>query len=409
MPTVPLSDTSIRNAKPAAKPQKLFDGRGLFLLVSPNGGKWWRFKYRFNNKEKLLSLGTYPDVSLKEARQRRDEARGELAAGNDPSAVKARQKIESLIDAASTFEAVAGEWLSKRPKNLADTTLSKYRMILNNDLLPWLGKRPLKEITTPEVLRVIRRVESRGANELAHRAMWLARKVFQYAISEGRLSLNPAANLTDALEPVVVKHHAAITEPQKVAELLRAIDGYTGTFSVKCAMQLAPLLFVRPGELRQAEWAEIDLDKAEWNIPAERMKMRIPHLVPLSTQAISILRELHPLTGQGRFVFPSMRTGARAMSDNTVNAALRRLGYSNNEMTGHGFRAMARTILDEVMGMRPDFIEHQMAHAVKDPNGRAYNRTSHLPERRQMMQQWSDYLDKLKTGADIVPINSKVA
>lgn len=409
MPTVPLTDTTVRNAKPAAKPSKLYDGKGLFLLVTPNGGKWWRLKYRFNNKEKLLSLGTYPDVSLELARQRRDNARGELASGNDPSAVKASQKIEALNDAASTFEAVAGEWLSKRPKNLASSTLSKYRMILKNDLLPWLGKRPLKEITTPEVLRVIRRVESRGANELAHRAMWLARKVFQYAISEGRLSSNPAVNLTDALEPVVVKHHAAITEPKQVAELLRAIDGYTGTFTVKCAMQIAPLLFVRPGELRQAEWAEIDLDKAEWNIPAERMKMRLPHLVPLSTQAVSILRELHPLTGHGRFVFPSMRTGERAMSDNTVNAALRRLGYSADEMTGHGFRAMARTILDEVMGMRPDFIEHQMAHAVKDPNGRAYNRTSHLPERRKMMQQWSDYMDKLKTGADIVPINSKVA
>lgn len=409
MPTDTLTDITIRNAKPAAKPTKLFDGRGLFLLVSPNGGKWWRLKYRFNNKEKLLSLGTYPDVSLKEARQRREDARRELASGNDPSAVKTRQKIESLNDAASTFATVADEWLSKRPKDLAVSTVTKYRSILKNDLLPWLGKRPLKEITTPEVLRVIRRIESRGANELAHRAMWLARKVFQYAISEGRLTLNPASNLTDALEPVVVKHHAAITDPQQVAELLWAIDGYTGTFAVKCAIQLAPLLFVRPGELRQAEWVEIDLDKAEWNIPAERMKMRLPHLVPLSTQAVSILRELHPLTGHGRFVFPSMRTSARAMSDNTVNAALRRLGYSTDEMTGHGFRAMARTILDEVMGMRPDFIEHQMAHAVKDPNGRAYNRTSHLDERKKMMQLWSDYLDKLKMGADIVPINSKVA
>jgi integrase len=404
-----LSDPAIRNAKPQAKPVKLFDSGGLFLLVTPNGGKWWRLKYRFGGKEKLLSLGTYPQISLKEARNKRDEDKKKLANGVDPSAARIKNKIETRLSAASTFGAVADELLAKKAKKLAEITQNKLKAILDNDLRPWLGNRPINDISAPELLDSIRRIESRGANELAHRALRLSAQVFQYAIVTGRVERNPAADLRGALEPVVSKHHAAITDPKQVGELLRAIDGYTGTLSVKCAITLAPLLFVRPGELRQAEWSEIDLDKAEWNIPAERMKMREAHLVPLSTQAIRILKELQPLTGHGRYVFPSLRTGERPMSENTVNAALRRLGFQKNEMTGHGFRAMARTILDEVLGFRPDFIEHQLAHAVKDPLGRAYNRTTHLSERRKMMQGWADYLDKLKTGAEVIPLHSQAA
>lgn len=404
-----LTDTTIRNSKPTDKQQKLFDGGGLFLLVTPNGGKWWRLKYRYGGKEKLLSLGTYPDVSLKDARERREDARKQIANGLDPSAIKQQTKIDTRINAANTFEAVATEWMSKQIKKNSEATQKRHNLILNNCLLPWLGKRPLKEIKAPELLTAIQRIESRGANELAHRALRLANKVFLYGIVTGRAGYNVAADLRGALEPVVVTHRAAITDPKEVGGLLRAIDGYKGTFSVKCALQLSPIFFTRPGELRNAEWAEFDLENAEWNIPAEKMKMGIAHLVPLPTQAIKILNELKPLTGNGKYLFPSIRTNDRPMSNNSVNAALRRIGYGHNEMTGHGFRAMARTILDEVLGFRPDFIEHQLAHAVRDPNGRAYNRTAHLVERKKMMQSWADYLDKLKTGADIVPIRAEVA
>lgn len=404
-----LTDTAIRNAKPADNPQKLFDGGGLFLLVTPNGGKWWRLKYRYAGKEKLLSIGTYPEVSLKDARERREEARKHIANGDDPSALKQQTKINMRINATNTFKAVADEWMSKQVKKNSEATHKRHNMILTNDLLPWLGKRPLKEIRAPELLTAIQRIESRGANELAHRALRLANKVFLYGIVTGKAVYNIVADLRGALEPVVVTHRAAITDPKEVGGLLRAIESYKGTFTVKCALQLSPMFFARPGELRNAEWAEFDLVKAEWNIPAEKMKMKMAHLVPLSKQAITILSELKPLTGDGKYLFPSERTRDRSMSNNSVNAALRRLGFGHDEMTAHGFRALARTILDEVLGFRPDFIEHQLAHAVRDPNGRAYNRTAHLVERRKMMQAWSDYLDKLKAGADIVPIFAEVA
>lgn len=404
-----LTDAAIRNTKPTDNPQKLFDGGGLFLLVTPNGGKWWRIKYRYAGKEKLLSIGTYPEVSLKDARERREEARKHIANGDDPSALKQQTKINMRINATNTFKAVADEWMSKQVKKNSEATHKRHNMILTNDLLPWLGKRPLKEIRAPELLTAIQRIESRGANELAHRALRLANKVFLYGIVTGKAIYNVAADLRGALEPVVVTHRAAITDPKEVGGLLRAIESYKGTFTVKCALQLSPMFFARPGELRNAEWAEFDLVKAEWNIPAEKMKMKMAHLVPLSKQAITILSELKPLTGDGKYLFPSERTRDRSMSNNSVNAALRRLGFGHDEMTAHGFRALARTILDEVLGFRPDFIEHQLAHAVRDPNGRAYNRTAHLVERRKMMQAWSDYLDKLKVGADIVPIFAEVA
>lgn len=267
---------------------------------------------------------------------------------------------------------------------------------LERDIFPWLGAKPIASITPPELLNTLRRIEARGALDTAYRAQQNCSQIFRYAVATGRTSRDPVPDLRGALPPVKATHHAAITDPSAISGLLRAVDDYQGTFVVKCALQLAPLVFVRPGELRMAEWREIDLDKAEWNIPAERMKMRQPLLVPLSKQAVAILRELQPLTGKGCYVFPSLRGHKKPMSNNAVLAALRRMGYSKDEMTGHGFRAMARTILDEVLGVRPNYIEHQLAHAVRDPNGRAYNRTAHLGERRKMMQQWADYLGELK-------------
>lgn len=389
-----LTDTTIRNAKPGQKPVKLFDERGLFLIVTPTGGKWWRLKYRFEGKEKLLSLGTYPDVSLKDARDRRDTARKHLADGIDPSANRKAQKSLREGQAANSFEAVSREWYEKNSRNWVDSHGSRIIRRLERDIFPNLGKRPIAEIAPPELLQVIRRIEDRGALETAHRALGNCGQVFRYAVATGRAARDPSADLRGALPPVKGEHFAAVTEPQQAGEILRAIDAYQGTATVSCALRLAPLVFVRPGELRAAEWAHIDLDAAEWRYTVT--KTGTPHIVPLSTQAIAILREIHPLTGAGRFVFPSARAGSRPMSDNAILAAMRRMGIGKEEMSGHGFRAMARTILDEVMGVRPDLIEHQLAHAVKDPNGRAYNRTAHLAERRKMMQQWADYLDKLR-------------
>lgn len=404
---MPLTDTAVRNAKAGNKAIKLFDGGGLFLLVDPSGGKWWRLKYRFGRKAKLLSLGTYPAVKLKDARGERDEMRRLLAAGIDPG--QARKAEKAARGDANSFEAVAREWIGKYAPTWAESHASKIIRRLERDVFPWIGARPVGEINAPELLAVVRRIEQRGALETAHRALRNSGQVFRYAIATGRAERDPAADLRGALAPVNTKHLAAITDPLAVGALLRGIEGYQGSLVTRCALRLAPLLFVRPGELRKAEWAEFDLEAAEWNIPAARMKVKKrqqAHLVPLSSQAVAILRELHPLTGAGRYVFPGERTASRPMSENTVNAGLRRLGYSGAEVCGHGFRAMARTILDEVLGVRPDFIEHQLAHAVRDPNGRAYNRTAFLPERRQMMQAWSDYLDGLKNGANVIPLRA---
>ena len=400
-----LTDPAVRSAKPGAKPRKLYDERGLFLLVTPKGGKWWRVKYRFGGKEKLLSAGTYPDVSLKDARQRCDEVRSLLASGIDPGAVRKAEKLSQA--GADSFETIAREWFASRAPKWADSHSSKIIRRLERDVFPWLGKRPIKEITPPELLTVLRRIESRGTLETAHRALQNCGQIFRYAVATGRAERDQAADLRGALPPVPDKHFAAIVDPKDIGPLLRAIDGYSGQFITRCALRLAPLVFVRPGELRQAEWSEIDLDAAQWSIPAERMKMREPLIVPLATQALAILRELHPVTGHGRYVFPSVRSAARPMSENTVNAALRRLGYGKDEMSGHGFRAMARTVLDERLGFRADIVEHQLAHAVKDANRRAYNRTTFLPERHDMMQTWADFLDGLRTGAEVVPIRAK--
>lgn len=404
---MPLSDTAIRKAKPQAKPVKLFDGGGLYLEVTPSGGKWWRWKYRrpITGKENRLSFGTYPDVGLADARDRRDNARKLLAAGVDPGEQRKAERAAGSERAANSFEVIAREWLGKR--DWVEDYKSKIAGWMENDVFPWIGGRPVAELTAPEFLSVARRVEERGAIESAHRILRNCGQVMRYAIATGRAERNPVADLRGALPQAPTRHHAAITDPKAIGPMLRALHGYAGTFAVRCALKLAPLLFVRPGELRQAQWQEIDLDAGEWNIPLERMKSRLPHLVPLSAQAVAILRELHALTGRGAYVFPSARSMRRPMSNNAINAALRRMGFDGDTMTGHGFRAMARTVLDETLGFRADYIEHQLAHAVRDPNGRAYNRTAHLPERRKMMQAWADYLDVLRTGANVVPIKRK--
>jgi integrase len=403
-----LSDTKIRNTKPREKDYKISDTEGLYLLVASSGGKRWRFKYRFQGKEKLLALGTYPEVSLADARKNRDTAREQIAAGIDPSEVRKALKASKGEAAENSFEVVAREWYEKFSTQWGSRHAETVKDRLEKDVYPWIGTRPIEEITAPELLKVLRRMESRGSLISAHRVRANCSQIFRYAVASGRAERDPAADLKGALTPPAKTiHHAAPTDPKEVAPLLRAMDGFKGSFVVKCALLLAPLLFVRPGELRHAEWAEFDLDAAEWNIPAERMKMKVAHLVPLSRQAVDILRELQPLTGTSNYVFPCYRSCARPMSESAINAALRRMGFEKSEITGHGFRAMARTILDEVLQVRPDFIEHQLAHAVKDPNGRAYNRTSHLAERRKMMQLWADYLEGLKTGAKVIPLHAK--
>lgn len=392
-----LTDTAIRRAGAQKKPYKMFDSGGLYLLITPNGGKWWRFKYRFNNKEKLLSLGTYPDISLKAARDRRDQERKKLADKIDPAINRKAVKAAWADNQANSFEVVAREWMGKQSAVWSLTNTNKIKRHLEVNVFPWLGERPIADILAPELLASLRRMETRGAIGTAHRVLQTCGQIFRYAIATGRAMRDPASDLRGALQPLPKeKHRAAVTDPNAIGPLLRALDSYHGSTIVRCALRLAPLVFVRPGELRKAEWKEINFDKAEWNIPGERMKMKEPHLVPLARQSLEILKELQPMTGRSAYLFPSPRSNQRPMSDNAVLSALRRMGIGKDEMTGHGFRAMARTVLDEVLHVRPDYIEHQLAHAVRDPNGRAYNRTAHLPERRKMMQDWADYLDGLR-------------
>jgi len=400
---MPLSEVKVRNAKPQGSAFKLFDGGGLFLFVTPSGGKLWHFKYRFDNKEKKLAFGTYPEISLTDARQRRDEARRQVAHGIDPGAVRKAQK-QAETSETETFEVIAREWHTKFTPTWTPGYAITIMGRLERDCFPWIGTRPITQIKASELLTVLRRIESRGALESAHRIKTIAGQVFRYAVATGRAERDPSGDLKGALPQPEEKHFAAITDPKEVAPLLRALDGYSGHFVVKCALRLAPLFFVRPGELRHAEWAEIDLDEAVWTIPAHKMKTKQSHIVPLSNQAIAILAELKELTGSSKYVFPSGRSFSRPMSNNAILAALRRMGFEKTEMTGHGFRAMARTILDEVLQQRPELIEHQLAHSVRDPLGRAYNRTAHLPERRKMMQLWADYLDGLKQGAKVIPM-----
>lgn len=410
---MPLTDTAIRKAKPADKPIKHTDGGGLYLLLRPDGARWWRMDYRrpITGKRNTLSLGVYPDVGLADARAKRDEARKLLAAGTDPGEHRKAEKAAGMERAANSFEVVAREWFRVRCSDLAASYREKIIARLENDVFPWLGGMPVADVTAPDLLKTMRRIEERGTLETAHRVLQCCGRVFRYAIATGRATSDPTTALRGALAPAEGKHHAAITEPAAFGGLLRAISGYNGDFVTSCALKLAPLWFVRPGELRQAEWSEFDLEAGTWCIPASKMKMKEDHIVPLSEQALAVVRDLQPLTGGSRYLFPSARSNKRPMSNNTINAALRRMGYSNDTMTAHGFRAAARTMLDEQLGFRPDYIEHQLAHAVRDPNGRAYNRTAHLPERQKMMQAWADYLDTLKANTDgkVVPFKQRAA
>lgn len=394
-----LTDTAIRKTKPTDAVQKLRDGGGLYLLLRPDGAKWWRWDYRrpVTGKRNTLSLGTYPEVSLASARERHSAARKLLAEGLDPGEQRKAIKVTTLEQSTNTFEALAREHLTMRAKKLSVGSVKREQRMIDKDLAPFIGRRPVSSIAARDLLEALRKIEGRGAVETAHRARMLAGQVFRYAIATGRAERNPAEDLKGALQPPLGRHFASLTDPKRVAELLRDLYGYRGSPVVMGALRLAPLVFVRPGELRSARWEDIDLDACEWRFVATKTKQA--HIVPLASQAVSLLRELRPLTGRGVHVFPSVRGKGRPMSENTVNAALRRLGYDSDTMTGHGFRAMARTVLDEVLGFRPDYIEHQLAHAVRDPNGRAYNRTAHLVERRKMMQAWADYLDSLRAAA----------
>jgi integrase len=390
-----LTEARIRSARPKGRPYKLRDGGGLYLLITPADARLWRLRYKVRGRESMLGLGSYPATSLKAARARRTELRAALEAGRDPAVERRAERASS----SNTFEAIAREWLAKQP--FAPKTLKKAVWTFEDLLFPYIGSRPVSALTAPELLGVLRRLEQRGKHETAHRAKQRVGQIVRYAIATGRAERDPTGDLRGALAPIKVTNRAAITEPREVAQLLRAIHGYRGHPVVEAALQLAPLVFVRPGELRAAEWSEIDLEAREWRIAAHRTKMRQPHLVPLSRQAVAILREVGPLTERGRYVFPSPRSVQRPLSDNAITAALRRMGYTGEQMSWHGFRAMASTLLNE-LGFPPDVIELQLAHQERNEVRAAYNRAQRVEERRKMMQTWADYLDGLRTGANVV-------
>lgn len=391
---MPLTDTTIRNAKPRNKAYKLFDGAGMYLEVSTKGQRGWRLKYRIHGIEKRISLGTYPQVRLSEARESREGARRLVAKGIDPSQERKRLKILAAIALANSFEAIAREWHHRESVAWVPAHAERKLNRLKRDIFPQIGARPIASITAPELLQMIRRIEARGVRETAKRALVDCSQIFRYAIATGRAERDCSADLRGALSPSKTEHFAATTDPKKVGAMLRAFDGYEGSTIVRCALRLMPLVFVRPGELRKALWRDFNLDDAEWRFTVS--KTNTPHIVPLSSQAVELLREVQKVTANGPFVFPSARNWKDPMSDNAILAAMREMGIDKQTMTGHGFRAVARTLLDEELHFRPDIIEHQLAHAVRDPNGRAYNRTAFLPERRQMMQRWADYLGELK-------------
>ena len=406
-----LNDTFIKNSTKhsgKATGDKYADGAGMYLLVKASG-KYWRMDYRFADKRKTLAMGVYPEVSLAAARKRRDKARELLAQGIDPSTAKREDKQAKTAEAHNTFEAVALAWLKVTAAQRSEATTTRAKAWLQGDVLPALGAMPMASIGPRDVLAMLRKIEARGAIDTARRVSQTVGQICRYAVAAGLAERDVTADLRGALTVPKKKHHAAITEPLALGALLRAMHDYDGSPCTVVALKLSPMLLVRPGELRHMEWTELDFDTAEWRIPGEKMKMRADHIVPLSTQTIDLLRSLQPLTGAGQYVFSSLRTGARPMSENTVNAALRGMGYTKEVQTAHGFRATARTIMDEVLEERVDLIEHQLAHTVKDANGRAYNRTAHLPARHQMMQRWADYLDKLRTGAEVIPLVTKVA
>jgi len=390
-----LTASKVKSAKPSAKAYKLADGAGMYLLVHPSGAKYWRLKYRIAGKEKLLALGVYPEVSLAEARIRRENARSLIRDGRDPSVAKQLQKNFLQNQNSETFEAVAREWYETKIADKSESYRVRTLRILEKDLFPRLGTLPISGITSQQLLETLRVVELRTV-DIAHRAKQSVGQVFRYAVATGRAERDIATDLTGALKSRMVKHSATILDPSEIGQLLRSIDSYSGSMVVKAALQLSPLLFVRPGELRTMEWQGIYWDKRRWEIPSSKMKMREAHIVPLAKQSVEVLAHMEPLTGRGCYVFPSARKGGRPLSDNGVRTALRSMGYNNEQISPHGFRAMARTLLDEELGFPVDHIEQQLAHAVKDPLGRAYNRTKHLDERAKMMQRWADYLEELK-------------
>jgi integrase len=392
---MPLNDLAIRNAKHLAKPYKLSDEKGLFLLIHPNGSKYWRFKYYFAKKEKLLALGVYPEIKLSEARDNRDKARKLLDAHIDPGEAKKTSKNMLLLSAENSFEVIAREWHLKFLPTWTEDHAKRITTRLENDIFPWLGTRNINDMTAPELLSALRRVEKRGTPDTAHRIMQNCGQIFRYAIATGRAQRDIAADLRGALQPVVKRHLPTITDPKEIGNLLRAIEDYHGAFVTRCALRLAPLVFVRPGELRHAEWSEFNFETQEWRIPANKMKMREILIVPLSTQAISILEEIKPLTGESKYVFPGVRYPNRPMSDNTLNCALRRMGYTNDEITSHSFRSMASTLLNE-QGWNRDAIERQLAHGERNKVRASYNYAEYLPERKKMMQSWADYLNSLR-------------
>lgn len=398
-----LTDAGIRKAKAGERPYNLYDSGGLYLTVAPTGARWWRLKYRYANRERRIDLGAYPEVTLAEARKRRDLARAKLRDGIDPGVARRTERVRAAIAAGNTFATLAAEWLAEQEPKLAPTSHQKNAWLLEQ-VMPDLGPRPIAEITAPDILAALERIKARGRHETARRAKQCTGQVFAYAIEKHRAERNPAAELIRPLVSPKAKSRAAVTKPEDVGRLLRAIDGFQGQPTTLAALQLAPLVFVRPGELRHAEWTEFDFDAAEWRIPSHKMKMREEHIVPLSSQTVTILTALQPLTGRGRYCFPSIRTPSKPMSENTVNAALRALGFDKDTMTGHGFRAMASTRLNE-LGWQPDVIERQLAHGERNKVRAAYNRAQYLPDRRTMMQAWADYLDQLRSGTDkVVPI-----
>ena len=413
-PIEKLSDTQCRTAKGKGKAYSLVDGGGLFLLVKADGGRFWRFNYRFGGLQKTMALGTYPETPLAQARKDHQAARRLLADGIDPMVERKKEKLVRQFAGETTFEGVAREWFGLARREWVDAHADRIVRRFERDIFPWIGKRPVADITPQEMLAVLQRIQARGAIETAHRARWDCSQVFRRAMETGRAEKDPTQSFSSAaLETPTTRSHAAITDPAAFGQLLRAIDAYKGGPVVRCALRLAPLVFLRPGELRKAEWSEFDLDAGVWEVPAARMKrpkaekqISGGHIVPLSRQSIKLLRELEPLTGGGRrFVFPSPRTSERPMSDGAILAALRSMGYPSDVASGHGFRATARTLAVERLKVPAELVEMQLAHAVKDANGRAYNRVQWLEERTAMMQKWADYLDRLRAGGAVVAIN----
>lgn len=413
-----LNDTTLRNAKPGAKDKRLNDGGGLYLLIKPNGAMWWRFDYSIHGKRKTLSVGVYPTIGLADARRKVEEARTSVANNKDPSdtrkevkaarqlAVENANRLDAGLPIVDSFEYVAREWHAKFKAKWTDDHASRLMTRLENDVFPYIGKRPIDQIDALELLEVMQRMEARGVIDTTHRALQNCGQIFRYGVLTRRCSRDPSGDLRGALTPVITKHHASITEPKQIAGLLRAIDDYQGSFASMCALKLSALTFCRPGEIRHAEWIEIDFGSKQWRIPAEKMKMRQQHIVPLSRQVIELLTRLQEVTGSCKYLFPSERSQSRPMSENTVNAALRRMGYSKEEMTAHGFRSMASTRLNE-MHFNRDHIERQLAHSDANDVRAAYNYAEYLPERTKMMQTWADYLDELKAGAQVIPFRKQ--